>query len=124
MDDAGLVCLITLAAEQSLQPPVDLECDLLPRPSTLRKYGLTARGYKQILDAQGGVCAICERPPEGRRLAIDHDHDCCPGGNNKKNCGKCIRGLLCTPCNTNLGVIESNFVEKAFAYLKRAYSDE
>lgn len=63
--------------------------------SILRKYGLSAEEYELLLKAQGGVCAICGRPPEevgtGRvkHLAVDHDH--AKGG--------VIRGLLCSYCN-------------------------
>lgn len=68
----------------------------------LSNYGLTVEEYDVLLVKQGGVCAICgESPREGeRRLAVDHDHSCCPG---KKSCGACIRGLLCANCNPMLG---------------------
>ena len=35
---------------------------------------------------------------------IDHDHNCC--GKGGLSCGKCIRGMLCTSCNTGLGQVE------------------
>lgn len=64
----------------------------------LAKYGLTPESYAELLDAQGGVCAICERPPPGERmLAVDHDHDT----------GE-VRGLLCSNCNTALGLLGDN----------------
>lgn len=46
-------------------------------------------------------CDICSRVRnEGERnFAVDHDHDCCPGW---KACGKCVRGVLCQPCNLAL----------------------
>ena len=59
-------------------------------------YGLTPQQYKAILVLQGGGCGFCSRPPGRRRLAVDHDHSCCPG---KTSCGKCVRGLLCWTCN-------------------------
>ncbi|MET9625629.1 endonuclease domain-containing protein [Streptomyces sp. NPDC006464] len=31
---------------------------------------------------------------------MDHDHNCCTG------CPHCVRGLLCRPCNTDLGRCE------------------
>src|SRR4029077_2130187 len=36
----------------------------------------------------------------GALLAVDHDHNCCPGAHS---CGKCIRGILCGTCNSALG---------------------
>jgi hypothetical protein len=46
--------------------------------------------YDAMLAAQGGVCAICGRPPKpgGRRFHKDHDH----------KTGR-LRGLLCFTCN-------------------------
>lgn len=62
------------------------------------KYGITPEMYDDMLDFQGGVCAICLKPPtEFARLAVDHDHDT----------GR-IRGLLCNLCNTAIGMMEDN----------------
>lgn len=65
-------------------------------------YGLEPGQYDALLAAQGGGCAGCYRPPLGRRLAVDHDHTCCPG---PRSCGKCVRGLLCDPCNRAIGLL-------------------
>jgi hypothetical protein len=60
------------------------------------RQGLTIAQYDELLEAQGGVCAICGRPPKNRRLAVDHNH----------KTGK-IRGLLCWVCNLKvLGRLE------------------
>ena len=64
-----------------------------------RAFGLTPEMYDAMLFAQGGVCAICSDAPGVRALAIDHDHRCCPG---RESCGECVRGLLCTRCNTSV----------------------
>jgi ribosomal protein L24E len=76
------------------------------RQSLKQQFGLTLDDYNALLETQNGVCALCSKTPEenGRALAVDHDHSCCPG---KITCGKCIRGLLCTTCNQRLGTIES-----------------
>ena len=70
------------------------ERKLADRKSYLkRKYGMTLEDYERMLEAQGGVCAICGEPrPEERTLHVDHDHET----------GE-IRGLLCFRCNNALG---------------------
>ena len=41
----------------------------------LRKtYGVGLDWYDCQLRIQGGGCAICHKPPTGRRLHVDHDH--------------------------------------------------
>jgi Recombination endonuclease VII len=65
----------------------------------MRRYGITAEEYDQMLADQGGVCAICKKPPVKNRLHVDHDRACCP---RIGSCGKCIRGLLCSSCNSKV----------------------
>lgn len=75
-----------------------------------RKYGVTPERYIFMFKQQGGRCKICgARPKKSRRLAIDHCHE-----TNK------IRGLLCSPCNTALGLFQDNpeLVNTAASYLK------
>jgi len=67
-------------------------------------YKLTVEDYERMADAQGWVCAICGASPGDRRLAVDHDHACCPG---RQSCGLCLRQLLCFSCNTTLGRLET-----------------
>lgn len=77
-----------------------------------RRYGVSAADYDSLFKAQCGRCAICgERPTGKRRLAVDHDHRT-----------GVVRGLLCAPCNTALGVVESGFPAKAADYLARLKS--
>lgn len=68
----------------------------------LRRYGLTIETYDAMLAAQGGRCAVCRAAEPGGRGAfhVDHDHRCCPG---KSSCGRCVRGLVCTTCNSAMG---------------------
>ena len=64
----------------------------------LAKIGLIPEVYFDMLDKQGGVCAICKRTePSGKKLAADHCH----------TTGK-IRGLLCRNCNVALGLFQDD----------------
>lgn len=64
--------------------------------------------YDELLEAQGGVCAICGRPPKTRRLHLDHDHKTMR-----------VRGLLCHRCNRALPVwITVEWLEAAAEYLR------
>jgi hypothetical protein len=67
------------------------------RIHTLAVYGLTVAEYDALLEAQGGGCAICGRPPGRKRLHVDHDHET-----------DAIRGLLCSPCNRAIGLLRDD----------------
>lgn len=84
-----------------------------------KKYKLTKQLYLDILEQQGGACAICKRKPKRYWLSVDHDHSCCPG---IKTCGNCVRGLLCSSCNSFLGRV-SDSAEPLIEYLE-TYSKE
>ena len=84
------------------------------------QYNVTKEWYDKQLEAQDGGCAICgSKLPRGNSsntFHIDHNHNCCSNGCN--SCGKCVRGLLCSVCNTRLGILEdTEWVAKATAYL-------
>jgi hypothetical protein len=68
-----------------------------------RQYGVPKGLYLALWTAQGGVCAWCERATGAtKRLAVDHDHRCCP--TTPLQCGgRCVRGLLCGDCNQFMG---------------------
>ncbi len=61
-------------------------------------HHITVALYEKLLADQHGTCALCSTTPEenGRALAIDHDHNCCP---DRYSCGECVRGLLCMQHN-------------------------
>lgn len=64
--------------------------------------------YERVLEMQGGVCAICKRPPsERRKLDRDHDHR-----------GMFLRGLLCPRCNRAIPTwMDSTWLRSAADYL-------
>lgn len=88
------------------------------RKYLLRKFNITLEEYKDLLNRQGGVCAICgekervvRRAKSGQEmLAVDHCHET----------GK-IRGLLCFKCNTGIGALGDSVegLERALSYLRR-----
>ena len=67
------------------------------------KFNITPENYKKILLEQNNVCAICKKPETAvinnsvKSLAVDHCHT-----TNK------IRGLLCSRCNTALGLLKDD----------------
>lgn len=85
------------------------------------RYHLSYERYQEMLEEQGGCCAICDTNDPGTQygwFCVDHDHACCSG---KTSCGKCIRALLCNQCNRLLGVAQDD-EDRLFAsitYLRR-----
>lgn len=79
------------------------------------QYGLTLEAADAIRDRQNGVCAICEADLSNG-YHIDHDHACCPGSGT---CGHCVRGVLCSACNTGLGTFRDSpeLLSAAITYL-------
>jgi len=70
------------------------------------RYGLSADEYLKLLDEQDGACGICGALAKSAfELGVDHDHRCCPG---QKSCGACVRGLLCDPCNSAIGLLRDS----------------
>lgn len=68
------------------------------RKFQLALYGLTEADYAAMLEAQGGVCAICRQGcSTGKLLAVDHDHET-----------GIVRGLLCQRCNRMVGTYEAS----------------
>lgn len=77
------------------------------------KYDINQSKLDEMLEAQGGKCAICRKPPNCGRykgLNVDHDH----------RSGK-IRGLLCWSCNAGLGHLGDDIrgIRRALSYLSR-----
>lgn len=73
------------------------------RKSLRNNHRVHFASWDALLCAQLGECATCDTPLDGR-TATDHDHGCCA---SRPSCGRCIRGILCVPCNVALGFAES-----------------
>lgn len=86
-----------------------------PIPARFRQYGITQADYDQMRIDQDHRCAICRRHEDERPLVIDHDHDT-----------GVVRGLLCSPCNTGIGMLGDGpeTVAAALAYLEPATMDD
>ena len=77
-----------------------------------RNLGITDEEYWSLYHRQGGKCGICRRrlySKRYKRFAVDHDHET----------GR-IRGLLCTNCNTAIGLLRDcpNALERAIDWVK------
>jgi hypothetical protein len=97
------------------------ECQIIyQHKRTVKKHGITYEQYLDMYAEQDGKCKICLSVEKSykSRLSIDHDHSCCPGSGS---CGKCIRGLLCSNCNTFLGNAKDSIeiLQAAIKYLQK-----
>ena len=64
----------------------------------LRKYGLTATAFENLLTCQGGACAVCGTKDWGvRGPQVDHNH-----------LTAAVRGILCTNCNLAIGHLQDS----------------
>ena len=89
----------------------------ISRKTRLRvKYNMTIEEYDNLLLLQNNVCKICFKEETAvnfkgniQMLSVDHCH----------TTGK-VRGLLCSNCNTGLGMFKDNpeYLENAIKYLK------
>lgn len=86
------------------------------RSELKRKYGMTIEQFDEMLESQGGACAICGQEEThvslGRvmPLSVDHDHDT-----------GAIRELLCSRCNKMLGMAgdRCELLFAAIGYLRK-----
>lgn len=81
------------------------------------QYGVDQARFDQMMEEQGGLCAICARAPRSwhGRLVVDHCHET-----------NIVRGLLCDDCNVGLGRLGDGDVSRlraALDYIERAYSE-
>ena len=83
---------------------------------TLYNHRMTMEQYTALRLEQADRCGACKEPlrfGETRAVTVDHDPRCCEyetlsTGRTKGSisCGKCVRALLCSPCNRAIGFFE------------------
>ena len=83
---------------------------------TLYNHRMTMEQYTALRLEQADRCGACKEPlrfGETRAVTVDHDPRCCQyetlsTGRTKGSisCGKCVRALLCSPCNRAVGFFE------------------
>jgi hypothetical protein len=85
-------------------------------------YGLTLEQFEEMVAAQANVCYLCGGTSQtgrksDRHLSVDHNRKCC---DRVGSCGKCVRKLLCTKCNSALGLVNDNIdlLKTMIAYLE------
>lgn len=81
-----------------------------------KRFGISLEAFEQMMEKQNSVCKICglaersvdHRTKQIRHLAVDHCH----------TTGR-IRGLLCSDCNTAIGLLKESpeILRKASEYL-------
>jgi hypothetical protein len=92
METTDCVCGTALTGRQRKYCSEQCQKDEARRVRLEAQFSITPEEYDLILAEQGGVCAVCKRPPKpGKRLAIDHSH----------KTGH-VRGLLDYVCNKRI----------------------
>ena len=66
------------------------------------RHHISEEYYIELLNKFDGQCWICQA---SQATVVDHDHNCCP---QTYSCGACVRGMLCSSCNTALGLFKDN----------------
>lgn len=106
-------------------------CDRVVAANTMRTGTLASRlcvrhsadASSKTLDADGYVKLVspgrCEACGSRDRIAVDHRHD--HHDHHAKMCPGCIRGLLCSDCNSALGLLSDSAlrVEGLLSYIRR-----
>ena len=75
-----------------------------------KNYGISKEQYDEMLTNQNNSCAICNISFEKVRACVDHNHTT-----------GLVRSILCSPCNTSLGLLKENkdIIKEALNYLEK-----
>jgi hypothetical protein len=73
----------------------------VPKPPTLKRYGLDFSAWFKHAQRQNFVCAACGLLPSSGRLCIDHEHVKRWRKMKPEMRSRYVRGLLCWFCNKN-----------------------
>lgn len=91
-------------------------------------HSMTSEQLLGIWDQQAGRCKACSSPLDletPRAFNVDHDVRCCsyelgrrgnPRTKRRISCGRCVRGILCAPCNRAVGLME-RYEERVHAWM-------
>lgn len=76
----------------------------------MKRMGLDHEFVLKYIEQHNGVCEICGDKPSFRKLAVDHCH-----------ITSAMRGLLCSTCNTGIGMFkdDTSLLLKAILYLQK-----
>lgn len=99
----------TLAWKRANPDSVKATRRMYRRAERCKKYGLTEDEFLFMETAQQGLCRVCQEFAGGD-LHIDHNHET----------GE-VRGLLCSNCNTAIGLMHENpkILFRAIQYLAK-----
>ncbi len=92
----------------------------IPRSPHSSRQGVPAAQVEARWRAQGGRCQLCSATLQS--YAADHDHALAQrdGHDPSRGCVRCFRALLCTRCNSLLGLAhdDTSLLRAAVAYLE------
>jgi len=89
----------------------ELRKEIIKDRNIFRRYGITIEQRNKMIIDQNDRCAICnELLSNGKFTHIDHNHET----------GK-VRGILCSNCNSGIGMFKDNIeiLASAIKYLKQ-----
>jgi hypothetical protein len=80
-----------------------------------KRHKISEDKYSELLNLYEGKCHACQ---DRAATNVDHDHSCCP---KRFSCGECVRGVLCSQCNTALGLLadDPEKVTRLLRYMSR-----